>query len=99
MATLARVRLVLTLWLRCDAEASRAFAALLYFPHRRVGRFEVARKAFTVEERAGIAIMRQLRFDIRKQRRIPRKLQGQRFILVEAARHQFGQADSVKEAS
>ena len=53
-------------------QASRTFAVLPYLPYCRVRRFEVARKSLTVEQRVSVTITCQLRFDARKQRRIPR---------------------------
>src|SRR2546429_7775650 len=80
----ALLRRVAGIRFRRDAEAARAFAALVAFPHGGVGRLEVTAEAVRVEERARSLIFLKLLPNGLEMRPICRQPQGQRVIFLKA---------------
>ena len=64
----------------------RCLAVALSLPHLGVGGFEVACVTRRVEQRRGVAIARELRFDRGKRVRFARQLQGEALIVLDRER-------------
>src|SRR5262249_15942967 len=81
-----------------EAPLSR-LAASAALPHRRVGGFDVAREALSVEQRESIAVTGEFLSNGREHCWIARKLQCQGLVVRERIGDQLRQADGVEQTA
>src|SRR5436190_10782076 len=68
-------------------------------PHFEISLFQVSRELLGVEERRSFPVACQPGADVAELRRMARQPQGQRFVVGERGRDQFGQTDGPQQTA